>query len=527
MQRVSSNSTQEPARTISPWIIASIVSIAAFMELLDTTIVNVALNHIAGDLSSSSDEASWVLTSYMVANVIVLPLSGWFSRVLGRKRYFILSLLCFTGASVLCGLAPSLSWLVLFRVLQGLGGGGLQPLAQAILINTFPPEKRNAGQALFSISAIAAPAIGPVLGGILTDNLTWRWVFYVNIPVGIIAIILNLMLLPKESSVKASKGLKVDYIGLAFLALFLSCLQITLDRGQRDDWLHSHLIVLLVVGSIIGLTGLITYERRKAEPIVDMRLFNILPFALLSCCMFTMDFAFFAATYLIPLYTQQMLAYTATWSGLVLSPGAIVFVVLMPLMPRLIKVFGSRFMIISGFLVHAASMYVMACFDQQMSYTTVALGRIFETLGLALCFVPLNVLAFNFLPKDKVTAGSGLLNLARTFGGSCGISLAGALLARRSQMHQNMLVAHMTDADSAYRHVLNQATDLLVRKGISPIDASLHQSFALTARVMEGQATMLSFIDVFVSLSILSLLAVPLVLFVHQRHMPTTVTGNK
>jgi len=506
--------TSVPKAT-SPWLLATTVPLASFMEILDTTIVNVAVVHIAGNLSSSIDEASYVLTSYLVANVIMLPLSGYLSGLLGRKNLYLLSVVLFTVASALCGLAPSLTWLVFFRVLQGLGGGGLQPVSQAIVMDAFPPQKRSHAQAVFSITAIVAPALGPLLGGWIADNYSWRWIFFINIPIGIVAFILNSRLIQDPAHLPrfSFREKKFDYQGLGFLTIGLGSLQLVLDRGQIDDWFGSHVITTFFVLSCCALAAFIWWELHHEHPVVDLRLLKNANFARCVLMMFVMGGVFYAVTYMIPLFTQEMLGWNATTAGLCLSPSALVFIAIMPFMPKLIKSITPRYMIMIGFTVHGLACLVMTGWDLQIPYGLVTGCRILEVAGLAWLIVPINVMAFGFVPREKSTSGSGLLNLARNFGGSCGISLAAALLARRVQFHQNVLVAHLTAGSATYRSSMQRGTELLFHHGSSWMDAS-NTSVTLIARQLGEQASMLSYLDVFWLLTFLSLLVAPIPLFI-------------
>jgi MFS transporter, DHA2 family, multidrug resistance protein len=504
-------------KAVNPWLLATTVPLAAFMELLDTTIVNVAVEHIGGGLSSSTDEATYVLTSYLVANVIVLPLSGYLTGLLGRKNYYLWSVAIFTIASALCGFAPSLGVLVLFRILQGLGGGGLQPLSQAILMDAFPPERRSTAQAVFSVTAVIAPALGPTVGGFLTDNYSWRWIFLVNIPIGILAFVLNSRLIqdPPHIARFTLGEKKFDYQGLSLLAICLGSMQVVLDRGQIDDWFGSNFITTFTVFAVVALIAFIWCELKHEHPVVDLRLLKNTNFTLSVTAMFIMGFVFYAANYMQPLFCQQMLGWTATWAGLALSPGAIVFIAMMPVMPKLIRSITPRYMVLIGFIVHGLACLVMAGWYLQYPFYRVLGTRIFEIVGLAWLMVPINVMAFGFLSKEKITSGSGLLSLARNFGASCGVSLAATVLARRSQVHQNMLVSHLTPGDESYRIALSQGAQALFHHGMSFADAA-KAAVALVGKELERQATMLSYMDAFWLLAIGSFLAAPLPLLIRK-----------
>jgi DHA2 family multidrug resistance protein len=504
-------------RATNPWLLAVTVPLAAFMEFLDTTIVNVAVEHIAGNLSASIDETSYVLTSYLVANVIVLPLSGYLSGLLGRKNYYLWSVAIFTVASFLCGLAPSLYLLVFFRVLQGLGGGGMQPVSQAIIMDAFPPEKRSHAQAVFSITAVIAPALGPFLGGWITDNYSWRWIFFINIPIGILAFVLNSRLIQDPPHIVrfSFRQRKFDYLGLSFLTVGLGALQVVLDRGQIDDWFGSYFITAFFVLSCCALAAFVWWELNQKHPVVDLRVLKNSNFALSVIAMLVMGFIFYAVTYLIPLFAQEMLGWTATTAGLCLSPSALIFMAMMPIMPKLIKTLTPRYMVVMGFIVHGLACLMMTGWYLQIPYWLVLASRLLEVFGLAGLMVPINVMAFGFLSKEKGTAGSGLLNLARNFGASCGISLAATLLARRVQFHHNVLVAHLTPGDETYRTSLQCGTELLFHHGWSWADATT-TSVALIGRQLIEQSSLLSYVDVFSLVAIVSFCAAPIPLFVRK-----------
>src|SRR5437667_4477348 len=352
-----------PDGTINPWVIALTVTLATFMEVLDTSIANVSLPHIAGNLSAGEDQSTWVLTSYLVSNAIILPLSGWFSGLLGRKRFYMLCVALFTVSSFLCGLAPSLSVLVLFRILQGAGGGGLQPSEQAILNDTFPLEKRGMAFAVYGIAVVVAPTIGPWLGGWITDNFSWRWVFYINVPVGIVSLLLTSLLVSDPPYMKKANlraGFRIDYIGIGLISLGLGSMQIILDKGQRDDWFASDFIQVFFVMMLIGLIAGILWELREKEPVVDLRMLKDRNFAIATTAMFFLGFVLYASTVLIPQFLQQLLGYTAQLAGMALSPGGAVIMCMMPVVGILVSKVDKRLQIKFGCIVSASAMYVMA-----------------------------------------------------------------------------------------------------------------------------------------------------------------------
>src|SRR5712664_4727517 len=419
--------TRETA--INPWFIAITVTLAAFMELLDTAIANVALPHIAGGLAVSADESTWVLTSYLVSNAVVLPLSAWLSRLFGRKRYYMICVAVFTVSSLLCGFAPSLGALIFFRVLQGVGGGGLAPVEQAILVDTFPPAKRAAAFALYSMAIVTAPAIGPPLGGWITDHWTWRWVFFINIPIGIVSLILTSRLLsdPPEFTREveaARKGgrLKIDGWGIFSVAMAFACLEVVLDRGQTEDWFESNFIVFFFAVAMAALLFVIFWEWRHPDPVVEIRLLGDRNFALANVFYFVFGFTLYGSTVLIPQMLQRLFGYSATDAGLVLGPGAFVIVMLAPVVVRILPKVGVKRLIGFGYFVFALAMWHYASIDLGTDYKHVAIARAIQGLGIAPLFVPVSQLAYSFLPKNKNNKASSLTNLFRNQGGSVGIA---------------------------------------------------------------------------------------------------------
>jgi DHA2 family multidrug resistance protein len=497
---------------INPWIIAITVTLATFMEVLDTSIANVALPHIAGSLSAGQDESTWVLTSYLVSNAIVLPLSGWLSSIMGRKNFYMSCVALFTVSSFLCGLAPNLATLIIFRVLQGAGGGGLQPSEQAILADTFPPAKRGMAFAVYGIAVVTAPAIGPTLGGWITDNFTWRWIFFINIPVGIISLLLTSRLIQDPPYLRRRKlsETKIYYVGLGFVALGLGALQIVLDKGQRDDWFESHFILILSLIAAASLIFVIVWEWRHKDPIIDLHLFKDRTFAVSNLLMFMLGFALLGSTLLLPLFMQTLLGYTAEEAGLALMPGGFTIIVLLPFVGFLLSRYSPRWLLFFGLIVLSGSLFHMAGFDLQMDFRTAAVARMFQAAGMAFLFVPINTAAYAFLPRDKNNAASGLMNLARNIGGSVGISLVTTMLDRRSQVHLNDLSRNLSSGNPALRSMIAGASRAMQAHGSSAALAT-RQAYALVEGTLQRQATMLAYIDDFRFLAVAILLMVPLV----------------
>ena len=490
------------------------------MEVLDTSIANVALPHIAGNLSAGQDESTWVLTSYLVSNAIVLPLSGWLSSIMGRKNFYMSCVALFTVSSFMCGLAPNLATLIIFRILQGAGGGGLQPSEQAILADTFPPAKRGMAFAIYGVAVVTAPAIGPTLGGWITDNFTWRWIFFINIPVGIISILLTMRLIqdPPYFKRRKLKETSIDYVGLGFVALGLGTLQIILDKGQRDDWFESHFIVILSVICAVSLIFVVIWEWRHKDPIIDLHLFRDRTFGISNLLMFMLGFALLGSTLLLPQFTQTLLGYTAQRSGLALMPGGLILMLLLPLVGFLLSRYSPRWLLVFGLVVLSGSLFNMTRFDLQIDFRTVALARIFQATGMAFLFVPINTAAYAYLPRDKNNAASGLMNLARNIGGSVGISLVTTLLDRRTQTHLNDFSAHLTSANPALRTMLQGATRALEAHGANATFAT-QQAYALVAGIVQRQAAMLAYIDDFWLLG-LSIMAMIPIVFLMKKGRP-------
>jgi DHA2 family multidrug resistance protein len=491
------------------------------MELLDTSIANVSLPHIAGGLGRSFDETTWVLTSYLVANAVVLPLSAWLSRVFGRKRYYMISVALFTAASLLCGLAPSLGMLVFFRVLQGIGGGGLAPVEQAILVDTFPPEKRAGAFALYSMAIVTAPAIGPPLGGWITDSFSWRWVFFINVPIGLISLLLSSRLIHdpeifKEEvrQARSSGKLRIDYVGIGLIALGFACLEFMLDRGQIDDWFGSATITTAFWVAIAALVFAVFWEWRHSDPVVELRLLRERNFAISTVFYFLFGFVLFGSTTIIPEILQSLYGYTATDAGLVLGPGALVITFLAPVVAQITQrgVIPPRWLIAFSFTVVALSMLYYSQFTLQTDYFHYALARAFQGFGYAFLFVPVSVMAYSYLPANKNNKASSLTNLARNWGGSFGVAFITTMHERRMDLRQNDLGATIAPASASFQSQLNGLTRYFESHGFSPNDAIAHAKGMLYEQL--GQhASMLGFMDSFRYLALICLVGIPLAFF--------------
>jgi MFS transporter, DHA2 family, multidrug resistance protein len=521
-----------PRVGINPWFIAITVTLATFMELLDTAIANVALPHIAGGLAVSADESTWVLTSYLVSNAVVLPLSAWLSRMFGRKRYYMICVAIFTVSSLLCGFAPSLGALIFFRVLQGVGGGGLAPVEQAILVDTFPPAERAAAFALYSMAIVTAPAIGPPLGGWITDHWTWRWVFFINIPIGIVSLLLTSRLLSdppeftREVEAARKEGrLKIDGWGIFSVAMAFACLEVVLDRGQTEDWFESNFIIFFFTVSMIALAFAVVWEWRHPDPVVEIRLLADRNFALANIFYFVFGFTLYGSTVLIPQMLQRLFGYTATDAGLVLGPGAFVIVMLAPVVVRILPKVGVKRLIGFGYFVFALAMWYYASFTLATDYRHEALARALQGLGIATLFVPVSQLAYSNLPKHKNNKASSLTNLFRNQGGSFGIAFVTTLLARRTQYHQSVLVAHNTPFDAGYQKLLSNLTGYFTTHGFAHADAIVHAQ-AQAFQLLERQAAYLAFLDCFTALGWFVLMGAPLVFLIRRFAGPASSGGH-
>jgi DHA2 family multidrug resistance protein len=492
--------TNEPWRPkANPWVIAVVVAMAAFMEVLDTSIANVALPYIAGNLGASNDESTWVLTSYLVSNAIVLPITGWFAGIFGRKRFFMVCLGIFTFSSLLCGTAPNLGAIILFRVLQGAGGGGLQPMAQAILADTFPPEKRGLAFALFGITTIIAPTIGPTLGGWITDNYSWRWIFFINLPVGLVAQLLVLRLLEDPPWVKrvARAGVTIDYIGVALLVVGVGALQIMLDKGQEADWFSSPFIVSLAVLAAGGLVSLVVWEWFHNNPIVDVRLYRNVNFLGANFMMFVLGIMLFSSLVMMPQFLQTLLGYSAESAGLVLSGGGLLLLFLMPIAGTLSSKVQARYIIAFGWLTLAAAMfYSTRTLNLQISFRAAAFLRVVQVFGFGFLFVPINLVSYIGMPPEKSGNVAGLVNFMRNIGASIGTSMVTTVIARQAQFRQVQLVAHASLGQLPFTQAAGALSTRLASSGLDPSQAAA-QSYARLYRALIAQATALAYVDAF------------------------------
>lgn len=482
---------------INRWLIVIAVITPTLIEVLDTSVANVALEYIQGSISAGKSEVTWVLTSYMVANAIVIPMSGWLSSVFGRKNYLMLSILIFTVGSLLCGTATSLSQIVFFRVLQGIGGGGLQPLSQAILMETFPPEKRGMAMSIFGIGVILGPIVGPMLGGYLTDNYSWRWVFWINLPIGIFAyyMVKTYVFDPSYMS-RRKKGDQVDAVGLALLALGIGALQVALDKGQQDDWLGSDLIVHLFIIAAVSLVILVIWELRHPNPIINLRIFKNISFATGNSIMFFGYFAFFGSLVLLPQFMQSMLGYTALQAGMVLGPGGIVTLLAMPIAGRLTEKIDSRFLLCLGLGICAISLFYMSDFTLGIDFNTASFSRLIQGAGMPFFFVSLSLLTFASIKVEDMNNASAIYSLLRNLGGSFGVSFVTTMLARRGQYHQSVLSEPMNPLNDNYNMALQKVMNYLESQGHALGDLT-QAAQAVIYKQLIAQSTLLAFTDTF------------------------------
>ncbi len=509
----------------NPWLIALTVTLATFMEVLDTSIANVALPHIAGSLGASQDEATWVITSYLVANAIILPMSAYLTTFVGRKKFYMSCVVLFGISSAMCGFAPSLPILIIFRLLQGAGGGGLGPSEQAILADTFEPRQRGQAFALYGLAVVAAPAIGPTLGGWITDNYNWRWIFFINVPIAILSLILTTRMVEDPPHITAEveeskrKGLNLDYVGFALLALGFGSLEFVLDKGQEDDWFGSHIITFFTVLCVTCLVGLIVWSllrlRAGSKPILNLTLFKQKSFAVSFVMLFTLGFSLYATTVLIPQYVQTLLGYTAELAGLVISPGGITIMLMMPVVGILITRVDPRAMITFGFLILGTSLILMYThMNLGSSFKSIMWLRIIQSVSLAFLFIPINTIAYNNIPRSQNNDVSGLSNLARNVGGSVGTAFVATMLSRRSQAHENYMVQHLAPGTPFFDQRAQAFAGFLQGGGGPGAGNSLDAMNAAQGRIyglLHAQSSMLAYLDIISVLAIFCFTVVPLV----------------
>ncbi len=501
--------TEQPH--VSPWIIAISVMFATFMEVLDTTVVNVSLPHVAGSLSASIDESTWALTSYLVANAIILPLAGWLARQFGRKRLLMASVGGFTVASFLCGLAPSLPFLILFRVIQGTTGGALQPLSQAVMLEAFPPEGRGRAMAFWGLGIVTAPILGPVLGGWLTDSYSWRWVFYINVPVGIVSLVMLQRYVFDPPYLRQQRGATVDWPGIGLLAVGLGALQVFLDKGQEEDWFSSRFITVLAVVAVVGLIAFLVQELRSEHPVVDLHVFRVRTYSVGVLLMTVLGFVLFGSLVLLPIMLQTLLGYPALQAGIALAPRGVGSFLAMPVIGALIGRVDARRLLAVGLIGGSVTLYWFSQLNLSAGYWDIFWPQMIQGVALACLFVPLTTITMDPIPREQMGNATSIFNLMRNLGGSFGIAVSTLLLTRHQQMHTNVLISHVDLYDPRVRSMLEQMRGAFIGRGSDPPTAG-GQAIAAMWGMVQRQASMLSFTDVFRELAVMFVLLLPLLL---------------
>ncbi|HYV10722.1 MAG TPA: DHA2 family efflux MFS transporter permease subunit [Pyrinomonadaceae bacterium] len=501
-------SASEPWKpSFSPWLIAASVMLATFMEVLDTSVANVALPHIAGNLSATAEESTWVLTSYLISNAIILPATNWLGHFVGRKRFLIVCIGIFTLSSALCGAATSLGMLLVARILQGAGGGALQPIAQAVLLESFPADKRGSAMAVYGMGIVVAPIIGPTLGGWITDNYSWRWIFYINIPVGLLAMLMARTFIEDPPYIRSQRPGRIDYVGFGLMAVGLATLQLVLDKGQEDDWFSSPFIVRSLLIAIVALVAFVIWELRTKDPIVNLRVLANRNFATGTALIATVGIALYGTTALLPLFLQTLLGYPALQSGLAVSPRGIGAIVSMVLVGRLIGKIDGRYLIVFGFGILAASTYLLGNIDLEITVRNIAWPQVFSGFALGFVFVPLTVIATGTLSNEQIGNATGIYNLMRNVGGSFGIAMVTTMLARGAQAHQAAMVSHLTPYDPVFRERLSEMVSNFAAH--SNVVTATQQAYGAMYQTLVRQATLLAYIDNFRLLAFLCLICMP------------------
>jgi DHA2 family multidrug resistance protein len=488
------------------------------IEIIDTSVANVALDHIRGSLSAGLDESTWVLTSYLVSNAIIIPMTGWLAATFGRRRYLIFSIALFALASFACGAAWSLRALIFFRVLQGIGGGGLQPLSQAILFEAFPPREHGMAMAVFGIGVVMGPILGPVMGGWLTDNMSWRWIFYINIPICVLSVLLTSLFIYDPPYLKQARA-RIDYMGLSLLVVGLGALQIVLDKGEREAWFDSSFILCLSLLAAACLLAFVVVELRSKHPVVDLRVFRHRFFAAGNLIMFFGFFGFFASIVLLPMYLQTLMGYTAYLAGLVLGPGGLATLIAMPIAGALIGRVDSRYLLGFGLLLNAYAVHLMAGFNLEADFWTIIWPRIIQGVAIGFFFVPLATLTISSLPKPEMGNATAIFNLLRNLGGSFGVAISTTFLARRAQFHQARLVEHVNPLSAPLREGMDRLQDLV--PGLSE-----EGSLGMLYNHVQQQASMLSYNDIFAAVALLFVLLVPLLAILKRVRAGSTVGAH-
>jgi DHA2 family multidrug resistance protein len=515
---------------INPWIVAMTVTLATFMEVLDSSIANVALPHIAGGLGATQDEATWVLTAYLVANAIILPAGAYMTTFIGRKKFYMICVALFGISSAMCGFAPSLPLLVFFRVLQGIGGGGLAPSEQAILADTFPPEKRGQAFAMYGLAVVCAPAIGPTLGGYITDHFDWRWIFFLNVPICLLSLYLTNRIVEdppwvkKQVAISQKGGIKLDVIGFTLLALTFGSLEFVLDKGQEDDWLSSPVITFFLVLMVVAFVVMIWWElkqlREKHRPILNLTLFTRRSFAFSFMLMFVLGFSLYGTTVLIPQFVQTLLGYTAELAGKVLSPAGLMMMAMMPVVGILSSKVDPRKLIAFGFIMLTASLLWMSNLNLGLSYGQLVFMRIFQASGLAFLFIPINMISYIGVKQTENNDVSGLTNLARNIGGSCGTAFLATMLTRRTATHESMMTRNLTTANNGFNSQVRSLAHVFsggngaIKPGASPSPGAMHAAQGYIYNLMHRQAATLAYVDIITYMAIFCGCMIPLLILI-------------
>ena len=501
-------------RGINPWIIAIAVMLSTFMEVLDTTVVNVSLPHIAGNLSATIDEATWTLTSYLVANAIILPLTGWLSNHFGRKRILMMSVTGFTIASFFCGLAPNLSFLIFFRVVQGACGGGLQPISQAVLLESFPPESRGKAMGFWGLGIVVAPMLGPVIGGWLTDSYSWRWIFYINIPIGIIAMIMTNLFIFDPAYIRRKSG-GIDYWGIGLLALGIASVQIVLDKGQEKDWFGTEWITVMTGLAAIFLIGFIVYELRASDPVVNLRVFKNRTYSTGAFLMTIMGVGLYGSLVLIPLVLQTVLGYPALQAGFAMAPRGLGSFIAMPLVGMLLARVDARKMLFLGISICSLTLIQLSRLDLNAGFWDFCWPQVFMGLSLGMLFVPLTTITMDPIPNESMGNATSLFNLVRNLGGSIGIAAVNTIQTRRAQMDINVLGAEVNRHNAYAAQMLNGLRERFMGAGADPVTA-MHRAQGAIFGMVEQQASMISYDTTFRILGFLFLSMIPFLLLMKR-----------
>jgi MFS transporter, DHA2 family, multidrug resistance protein len=501
-------------RHINPWIIAISVMLATFMEVLDTSVVNVSLPHIAGSLSASIDEATWTVTSYLVANAIILPMTGWLASTFGRKRLLMLSVVGFTSASFLCGFAPTLGSLIFFRIVQGATGGALQPLSQAVLLEAFPPNERGKAMGFWGLGVVVAPILGPVLGGWLTDNYSWRWVFYINIPVGVASLIMTKMFIFDPPYLR-QESRKVDYWGIGMLAVGIGALQILLDKGQEDDWFESNFMIALAIIAAVLLTVFVIHELLTDDPVVDLRVFKIRSYAVGVFLMTVVGFVLYGSLVLLPIMLQTLLGYPSLQAGIAMAPRGMGAFVMMPITGMMTGKFDARKLLTVGLVIGGVTLLWLSLINLQAGYWDIFWPQIVQGVGMSLLFVPLTTVSMDPIPREKMGNATSLFNLMRNIGGSIGIAVTGTLIARHTRVVTGTLGEHVNVYDPETQQLFMQIRAGFMAAGADMVTAT-NRAYAALFGMISRQAAMVSFVGLFELLGFIFLAMIPLVLLMKR-----------